>query len=132
MKILMENGICKVQSILMKKELLSWFLDLTLIWVGLGALELRFAEGGGSKSHTRLNLVRIILEIWKFVREYTDLCSFRKYTFLYQDPLNFANVSIFLQKNQHFFGKIVPLPKVIVWEYKVSSRAPLKLYVLIA
>ena len=38
------------------------------------------------------------------VRKYTHLCSFRKYTFQYQGPLNFANVSIFFSKNQHFFS----------------------------
>ena len=43
-----------------------------------------------------------MLETWKLVRKYTHICSFRKYTFQYQALLNFADVSIFLQKKQHF------------------------------
>ena len=45
-----------------------------------------------------LKLVRINLETRNLVRKYTHIFSFRKYTFYYQDPLNFADVSIFLQK----------------------------------
>ena len=40
---------------------------------------------------------------------YTHISSFRKYTFQCQGPLNFADVSIFFTKNQHFLAKIVPL-----------------------
>ena len=42
-------------------------------------------------------------ETWNLVRKYTHICSFRKYTFKYQDPLNFADGIIFLQKSA-FFG----------------------------
>ena len=41
--------------------------------------------------------------------------SFGKYTLKYQDPVNVANVSIFLQKIT-IFVKIVPLLKAIVRE----------------
>ena len=49
-------------------------------------------------------------------RKYTFICSFKKYTFQYQGPLNFADVSIFLAKNSIFLAEIVPLLKAIVWE----------------
>ena len=41
-----------------------------------------------------LKLLRIMLETSNFARKY----SFRKYTFQYQGPLNFADVSIFYKK----------------------------------
>ena len=47
------------------------------------------------------------------VRKYTHICSFRKYIFWYQGPLNFAVVSIFFKKPA-FVTKIVLLLKVIV------------------
>ena len=52
--------------------------------------------GGGCKITPYLKLVRIMLETSNLACKYTDICSFRKYTFYYQDLLNFANVSIFL------------------------------------
>ena len=61
-----------------------------------------------------LKLVRINLETWNLVRKYTHICSFRKYTFYYQDPLNFADVSISFVKSQHILAKIVLLLKAIV------------------
>ena len=61
-----------------------------------------------------LTPARIMLEISNFVRKYTKLRSFRKYTFQYQDFLNFPDVSTFLQKNQRFCEKIVPLLKEIL------------------
>ena len=63
-----------------------------------------------------LKVVRIMLETWHLVRKYTLKCSFGKYTFYYQGPFNFADVSILLTKNHHFLAKIVPLLKAIVWE----------------
>ena len=47
------------------------------------------------------------------MRKYTHICTFRKYTFKYQNPLNFADVIIFA-KSQYFLVKIVPLLKAIV------------------
>ena len=46
---------------------------------------------------------------------YKYIYSFRIYTFSYQDPLNFADTSIFLQKVSFFLAKIVPFLKAIVW-----------------
>ena len=43
-----------------------------------------------------------MLEIWHYVRKYAHIFSFRKYTIQYQFPLNFADVSIFLQKSAVF------------------------------
>ena len=55
--------------------------------------------GGGVKlPPTCLKLVRIMLETWNLVRKNNHICNFRKYIFQYQGPLNFAGVSIFLQK----------------------------------
>ena len=42
----------------------------------------------------------------------------RKYTCQYQGPLNFADVSIFFAKIQHFSTKIAPLLKAIVSELR--------------
>ena len=61
-------------------------------------------------------LFRIMLETSILPRKYTPVCSFRKYTFQYPDSLNFAGVSIILNKKLACFVKIVPLPKAIVWE----------------
>ena len=63
-----------------------------------------------------VKLVRIMLETSSLLRKYTHICSFGKYTFYYQDPLNFADGSIFSQKIIIFWQKKVPLLKVIVWE----------------
>ena len=75
--------------------------------------------GGGSKNyHTShcLKPVKIMLETLNLACKYTPICSFRKYTFQCLAPLNFADVSIFLQKNQCFLPKKVPLLKAIVLE----------------
>ena len=45
-----------------------------------------------------------MLEAWNLVRKYTCKWSFRKYTFPYQNLLNFADACIFLQKI-NIFGK---------------------------
>ena len=66
--------------------------------------------GGGSKNyHTShcLKPVKIMLETLNLACKYTPICSFRKYTFQCLAPLNFADVSIFLQKNQRFLSKKV-------------------------
>ena len=57
-----------------------------------------------------------MLEPWNFVRKFTHICSVREFTFQYEDPLNFADVSIFFAKNQDFLEKMVPLFKAITWE----------------
>ena len=46
-----------------------------------------------------------MLETSNLARKYTPICSFRKYTFQYLGPLNFADVSIFLQKISVFCPK---------------------------
>ena len=56
-------------------------------------------------------LVRIILENWNLVYKYTHTCGFIKYTFKYQNHLNFADVSIFCKKIS-----LVPLLKALVWQ----------------
>ena len=57
-----------------------------------------------------------LLETWNSARKYTLISSFRNYTSLYQSPLSFADVIIFLPKLSVFLAKIVPLLKAIVWE----------------
>ena len=46
-----------------------------------------------------------MLETSNLARKYTPICSFRKYTFQCLGPLNFADVSIFLQKISVFCPK---------------------------
>ena len=76
-----------------------------------------FWGGGGGRGITLcLKLVRMMLETWNFVRKFAHICSFRKYTFQYQGFLNFADVSIFFGKTQHFLAKMILLLKSIVWE----------------
>ena len=57
-----------------------------------------FWGGEEGKITPCLKLVRIMLETWNLLRKYTHIFSFRKYTFYYQDPHDFADVSNFLQK----------------------------------
>ena len=45
------------------------------VWGGGGG------GGGGGVKLPRLKLVRMKLEAWNFVRNYTHICSFRKYAF---------------------------------------------------
>ena len=65
-----------------------------------------------------------MLETSSLARKYTHVYSFKKYTFQYQGPLNFADVSIFYKK-QRFLTKILPLLKAIVRElcYRCFSPA---------
>ena len=64
-----------------------------------------------------LELIRIMLKTWNLVCKYINICGFRKYAFSHQGPLDFANISISLQKktgnnttftqnNIHYFFKI--------------------------
>ena len=46
----------------------------------------------------------IMLETWNLGCKYTHICNFREYTFQYQGPPNFADISIILQKIS-IFGK---------------------------
>ena len=46
-----------------------------------------------------------MLQTSNLARTYTPICSFRKYTFYCLSPLNFADVSIFLQKVNVFSPK---------------------------
>ena len=62
-----------------------------------------------------LKLIRIMAETSNFVHiMYTQIYSIRKCTIYCQDPLNFADVTIFLGKSQHLLAEIVPLLKAIV------------------
>ena len=61
-----------------------------------------------------LKLVTIMLETSHLARKYTPICTFRKCTFWCLGLLNFADVSIFLQKNSVLLSKKVPLLKAIV------------------
>ena len=70
------------------------FLSFTLIWVGF--LGIGFEMG---RITYCLSLVRIMLETWKLARKYRLIFSFKNYIFSHKDPLNFADVSIFLQKS---------------------------------
>ena len=60
-----------------------------------------------------------MLETWNLVRKCRYICSFKKYTFLLQDSLNFAYGSIFFCNKSTFLLKIVPLLKAVVWLLKV-------------
>ena len=40
-----------------------------------------------------------MLETSQVERKYTQICSFKKYTFKNQDPLNFSDDSIFCKKS---------------------------------
>ena len=91
----------------------------TVIWVGFSRVRLRC--GGWNKitqPPSCVKHVRIMLEILNLVGKYTDIFSFRKYTFEYEDPLNFADGSIFFAKKQRFLTIIVPLLKSIVWQMR--------------
>ena len=84
---------------------------LTLIWVGFSGV--RFAVEGRVKLPPVKNFLEVCykLKIW-YVSTHT--CSFRKYSFWYQEPLNFADITVFLQKISIFWSKIEPLLKTIV------------------
>ena len=74
--------------------------SLTLIWMGF--LGVRFEVGGVNLP--RLKLVRIMLETWNLVREYTHKFSLRKYIFLVPRPSYFCWCQDFCKKIS-FFGK---------------------------
>ena len=79
---------------------LNIYIEIGWRWHGV-----QFEVGGRwGKMTPFLKLVRIIIETWNFVRKYTHIFSFRKYTFQYQVPLNSADVSMFCKKLV-FFGK---------------------------
>ena len=84
--------------------------SLTLIWMGF--LGVHF-EVGVSKFTPCLKLVRIMLETWNLVREYTQKFSLRKYIFLVPRPSYFCWCQDFCKKLA-FLAKIVPLPKATV------------------
>ena len=85
-------------DIYLRKVFSQAFLNpKTLIWVGF--LGVSFKVGWGGKITPCLKPVRIKLETSNLARKYTPICSFRKYTFQCVGPLNFADVSIFLNKN---------------------------------
>ena len=72
-----------------------------------GLLGVRFEVGGGGGGHkiTTLKPVGIMVETSNLARRYIPICSFRKYAFQCLGPLNFADVSIFLQKISIFCPK---------------------------
>ena len=77
---------------------------LTLIWVSFLGVRFEVWKGGGVGDIITpcLKFVRIMLETWYLVRKYTLVSSFKKYTFQYQDFLNFDDISNFLQKISKF------------------------------
>ena len=92
---------------------MSFCFDLTLLWdsnlysVTLTLFRDSFCVWGGGgvavKLPPCLKIVRITLDSWNWVRQYTH--KFRKYIFYYQEPPNFAEVSIILQKGNIFLVK---------------------------
>ena len=113
-------------------------VSLTLIWVGFLGVRFEVGRGGGKITSNYptspcLKLVRITLETSNLASKYTHIRNFRKFTFQYQDSLNFADVSIFCKKSA-FLAKIVPLLKAIVWDLcqryfsSVFSFGKIKIY----
>ena len=84
----------------------KWCFNSNMFGLFRGSFWGGWGMGGGDEITPWLKLVRIMLETWNFVRKFTRICSFRKYTFQYQGFLNFADVSIFFAKNQHFLAKM--------------------------
>ena len=75
--------------------------------MGLLGFVLRWKRGGEVNfSPPCLKLVRIMLQTSNLARTYTPICSFRKYTIYCLSPLNFADVSIFLQNVNVFSPKM--------------------------
>ena len=70
----------------------------------MGFLGVRFEMEGGKITRC-LKLVRIMPETSNLVSKQINICSLRKYTFSYQGPFNFADISIFLQKITDFWQK---------------------------
>ena len=97
----------------------SWKLSLNLCsrnGLDGGLFRGSFWGGWGRKITPCLKLVRIMLETWNLIRKFTRTCTFRNYTFQYQGPLNFSDISIFFAKNKPFLAKLAPLLKAIVRE----------------
>ena len=82
----------------------KWFVPLTLIQVGFLEVSFERSASGGVKLPPSPKLVRIMLQTSISTSKQAHICSFRKYTFQYQGPPNFADVSILLQKIV-LFGK---------------------------
>ena len=70
-------------------------MSLTLVWVGFLGVRFDWRDG---RTTPCLKLVRIMLASSNLARKYTHIFSFRKYTFQCLGFLDFADVSIFLQK----------------------------------
>ena len=82
-----------------------------------------FCGWGGGEVKLRLKIIRIMLETSNLACKYTHICSFRKYTSQYQDPLNFADVSFSL-KDHHILAQNSTFPQ------SNSMRAVLKIFQL--
>ena len=91
-----------VQEQSIPPKFLNIFIPLTLIWVGF--LGVCFEVEGIKLPN--LKPVRTMLETSNLAHKYTPICSFRKYTFQCLGLLNFADGSIFLQKNSVFIPKM--------------------------
>ena len=87
----------------LKANYCFYISDLTLIRVGFLGFILMWVLKL-SLPLPSLRHIKIILETGNLVHKYTHIFSFRKYTFYCQDPLDFADVSIFW-KNSPFFVK---------------------------
>ena len=109
--VLTKKRICVKHKSLQSNNLLSLFLRMfrirNLLFCNWGEWRKKWKHDSTSVPHLQItNLLELCqkLETW-YIN--THICSFRKYTFQYQDLLNFTDVSIFLTKNQHFFAKYV-------------------------
>ena len=91
--------LCKTSETFLNNK--NVFLYLILIWVGFLWVCFEVWEG----NYPCLKLVIILPEIWNLVCKYTNICSFREFTFQYRGLLNFANVSIFFPKSSSFWQK---------------------------
>ena len=90
------------------KDTQLW-VSLTIVSVGTawkvskyGVFSDSYFPAFGLNTERYSEISKIILETWNLVRKYRHICSFRKYTFWYQDLLNFA---VFFCKKSAFFGK---------------------------
>ena len=81
-------------------------------------LGVRFEEGGrgGRGGDNTFLLPKTMVETLNLAHKFKRIFSFRKYTYLCQGPLNFADVSNFFAKNYRFLAKIVLFFKAIARE----------------
>ena len=102
--------ICEILIIDLKQVDRYLYFPISFLNPNLGGFYRDSFWAGGSGRRGKnypfscLKLVRITLETSNLARKYIHICSFRKHTFWYQAPLNFADATMFLQKLA-FFGQ---------------------------